>query len=115
MPPDEVHKLLVQPAGVKGALAVISCGAGESRVACRTWTEAYQLLSYCTSDVQRRIGLRCRPAIIEGVALTRTQVARLAQGEGPPHQHVLRPGSPRAVVVKHQNTRSPRAQGVPPQ
>ena len=112
--PEEVRRAIIQPAGVQGALTVVPCGPGESRVVCRSWSEAYQILTYCTAEVQRRVGVRCRPAVIDGISLTRTQVARLAQAEGPPHQHILRPDSSRAIVVKHQ-TRSPRAQGVPPQ
>ena len=70
-------------------------GPSESRVACRTWREAYQVLNYCTPDVQRELGLRCKPALLDGVQLTRTQMARLAQSEAPPQQHLLR-ASPHA-------------------
>ena len=96
MPPQEVHTQLLGPAGVSGVLAVVAVSPRESRVPCRTWAEAYSLLSYCTADVQRKLGLKCRPACVEGVQLTRTQMARLAQSEGPPHPHILRAGSPRA-------------------
>ena len=96
MPPQEVHTQLLGPAGVSGVLAVVAVSPRESRVPCRTWAEAYSLLSYCTADVQRKLGLKCRPACVEGVQLTRTQMARLAQSEGLPHPHILRAGSPRA-------------------
>lgn len=126
--PDEIHEQLLKPAGVGGVLAVIATGPAESRVACRSWSEAYRLLTYCTADVQRKLGLRCKPATIEGVPLTRTQMARLAQSEGPPHPHVLRAESPRASLtspgVKFHDVHpqrggasrnSTRASGVPPE
>jgi hypothetical protein len=117
--PDELHRGLVQPAGVHGVLAIVATGPSESRVACRSWTEAYKLLTYCTSEVQRSLGLRCKPAEIEGVALTRTQMARLAQSEAPPHPHVLRAESARAGtwstgVAASERGGSPRPAGVPP-
>ena len=117
--PAEVHAQLLQPAGVGGALAVIAVSSNESRVACRTWSEAYKLLSYCTADVQRRLGLRCRPACIDGVPLTRTQMARLAQADAPAQPHVLRADSPRAgewraEERKASSPRRSRATGVPP-
>jgi len=128
--PEEVHDSLLRPAGVSGVLAVIAVGPNESRVPCRSWSEAYRLLSYCTTDVQRHLGLRCRPACVEGVQLTRTQMARLAQSEGPAHPHVLRADSARASLTtppQHlvhatpahrpsstgSSSRSPRAAGVP--
>ena len=46
-------------------------------------------------DDQRELGLRCKPALLDGVQLTRTQMARLAQSEAPPQQHLLR-ASPHA-------------------
>ena len=119
MSPDEVHRALLAPAGVSGALAVIAVGARESRVVCRTWSEAYRLLTHCTADVQRRLGLRCRPACIDGVPLTRTQMARLAQADAPAQPHVLRADSPRAgewraEERKASSPRRSRATGVPP-
>lgn len=114
--PDELHRELVRPAGVHGVLAIMATAPSESRVACRSWTEAYKLLTYCTSEVQRKLGLRCRPAEIEGVALTRTQMAQLAQSEGPPDPLVLRAHSARAsgwTTGTASDARSPRPPGVP--
>ena len=48
------------------------------------------LQGMATPEVQRRLSLRCRPAVLDGVQLTRAQMARLAQSEAPPQQHVLR-------------------------
>ena len=94
MAPAEVHRALLNPAGLGGgALAVIAVSPSESRVAFRTWADAYALLTYCTSEVQRKLRVRTRPAVIEGVQLTRTQMARLAQSEGPPPSHILRAGN----------------------
>ena len=50
-----------------------------------------------------KVGVRCRPAVFGGVALTRTQMARLAQNEGAPHPHMLRqargtPGADAATI-----------------
>jgi len=92
--PEEVHASLLTPAGLTGIVAVIAVSPTESRIACRTWKEAYRLLTYCTADIQRRLGVRCRPAVLDGVQLTRTQVARLAQSEGPPHHQTLRADAP---------------------
>ena len=65
------------------------------RIACTTWKHAYQLLTYVTHDVQRRLGVRCRPAVLDGVPLTRAQMARLAQNEGSARQpHILRASGP---------------------
>jgi hypothetical protein len=114
--PEEVHAMLLQPAGVAlkpgarpsgahhtsdGVLAVISVGLAESRVACRSWREAYQLLTYVTPEVQRQLGIRCRPAVLDGVPLTRTQMCRLAQSEGDVRSpHVTRAGiTPRGSDV----------------
>ena len=117
MSPEDVHSLLLQPAGVAqapgarplglsehrdGVLAVIGVGPSESRVACRSWREAYQLLTFVTPDVQRRLGVRCRPAVLDGVPLTRTQMCRLAQSEGSarsPHVRRAPPSTPRGGDV----------------
>ena len=43
----------IKPAGLAGSIAVIAVGPSESKGACRSWREAYQLLTYCTPKVQR--------------------------------------------------------------
>lgn len=104
MSPEEVHQRLLHPAGLDGIIAVIAVSPSQSRIACRTWREAYALLTYCTPEVQRRLSLRIRPAVLDGVPLTRTQMARLAQNEAEPNHHLLRgspppPASPRSASV----------------
>ena len=109
--PDELRTKLIRPAGVHGALAVVALGPRESKICCRSWSEAYRILTHCTGEVQRAIGVRCKPACsADGIALTRTQMARLAQSEAPPHPHTLRVGSPRASTTppQEQTEVSPR-------
>jgi hypothetical protein len=90
--PGEIHRSLLAPIGISGTLAVVAVGPCESRIVCRTWGEAYRVLNFCTAELQRRLGVRVRPAVVGGVAMTRTQLARLANTEPPlaPHPHALR-------------------------
>ena len=61
------------------ALAVAAVGARETRVSFYSWEDAYRVLSFCTPELHREIGVRCRPGIASGVQLTKTEMARLAQ------------------------------------
>ena len=98
--PDEMRSSILRPAGVSAALAIVALSPRESKACFRTWTEAYQILTYFTAEVSRSLGVRCRPPSVEGVALTRTQMARLAQNEGAPHPLQLRTASPRASLAR---------------
>ena len=79
--PDEIQRAIIKPSGVPRVLALLPIGHTETRIACRTWAEAYKILSYCTPELQRRLSVRCRPSTFNGVALNKAEMARLAQAE----------------------------------
>ena len=98
------------------AALCVCCRSRSARARARssTWSEACQLLAYGTGPVQRQLGLRVRPGCVDEVPLTRTQMARLAQGEGPAHPHILRSQSPRASSTTILTTPSHAPPGASP-
>ena len=81
MTPSELEAAVIHPAGVRRVVAVVAVGARESRVAMHSWSDAYAVLCYCEREGQRRVGVRCRPGIVDGVPLTKMQMGRLAKVE----------------------------------
>ena len=81
MTPSELEAAVIHPAGVRRVVAVVAVGARESRVALHSWSDAYAVLCYCEREGQRRVGVRCRPGIVDGVPLTKMQMGRLAKVE----------------------------------
>lgn len=79
--PQQIHELVLAPAGAGHALAIAAVGARETRVTFRSWEEAYRVLCYCSPELQNDLGLRCRPGLASGVQMTKTEMARLAQAE----------------------------------
>ena len=82
--PDEIQQAIIKPSGVSRVLALLPVDQTETRIACRTWADAFKILSHCTPELQRRLSVRCRPSTYNGVTLTKAEMARLAHAETAP-------------------------------